>query len=658
MADFVPYPFGRLAGRLLRELQTKDAAFDLPRRAFWVPDPKKDLAVAFHAGRTASPLGPAAGPHTQLAQNIVLSWLGGARVIELKTVQALDELKVPRPCIDMRNVGYNVEWSQELRVAQSLEEYVKASMLIDLLRAAGVPAVDVPRPVFDMSVGYDLAGVRGDKVRAFVAGMRDAKALIDRLRRDLPAPLRDTAFVTNISNSVTLSTFHGCPPREIEGIADHLMGELGLDTVIKLNPTLLGPAELKRLLHDRLGYTEVHVPAEAFEDDADWEQVCGFVGRLRRRAKDLGRGFGVKLTNTLVVENREGFLPSSEKTMYLSGPPLHVLAVRLVRRFRTRFGARLPISFSGGIDRLNFPDAVSLGLVPVTVCSDLLGPGGYSRLRGYSQRLVERMEQAKVPDIPDFIIDAQGQGPAALKAAGFKRPPSKWEPAYQECVDQAVLLNTKAYAAAVVDDPRYARPQHSAAPKKVGRKLELFDCLTCDKCVPACPNGANFTLVLPQGKVPILKLSKQAGVWRSLAAGELVFDKKHQLANFADFCNECGNCDVFCPEDGGPYRIKPRFFGSRASWEAAKGHDGFHLERRGAAETMRGRFSGKEFQMTIDQDRAEYSGEGFHLRFLTSDPAGTVSGDCVGEVDLAYFQIMDLLRKALYAEGAVNYVNS
>ncbi len=53
---------------------------------------------------------------TSLLQNIVLSWLAGSRIIELKTVQILDELKIPRPCIDATNVGYNVEWSQELKL--------------------------------------------------------------------------------------------------------------------------------------------------------------------------------------------------------------------------------------------------------------------------------------------------------------------------------------------------------------------------------------------------------------------------------------------------------------------------------------------------------------------------------------------------------------
>ena len=83
-----------------------------------------------------SELGPAAGPHTQLAQNLALCWLAGSRILELKTVQANDALTLSRPCIDMATLGYNTEWSQELRLADSLREYVKASMLIELLDAA------------------------------------------------------------------------------------------------------------------------------------------------------------------------------------------------------------------------------------------------------------------------------------------------------------------------------------------------------------------------------------------------------------------------------------------------------------------------------------------------------------------------------------------
>ena len=121
-------------GAPFSNIEREGKIFDLPANKFFRGIPGLDLSVDFHGHRAATPLGPAAGPHGQLAQNIALSWLGGSRIIELKTVQILDELKIPRPCIDAANVGYNVEWSQELRLEQSLREYVKAAMLLEILK--------------------------------------------------------------------------------------------------------------------------------------------------------------------------------------------------------------------------------------------------------------------------------------------------------------------------------------------------------------------------------------------------------------------------------------------------------------------------------------------------------------------------------------------
>ena len=95
-----------------------------------------------------------------MAQNLVLAWLAGSRILELKTVQQNDRLVIPRPCIDARNVGFNVEWSQELRLEDSLSEYVNGWMLLALLRALGIPGAEMTGPrgdaLFDLSVGYDL----------------------------------------------------------------------------------------------------------------------------------------------------------------------------------------------------------------------------------------------------------------------------------------------------------------------------------------------------------------------------------------------------------------------------------------------------------------------------------------------------------------------
>lgn len=628
--------------RMFGELDSQRSIFDLPVKKFFLGSPDVDLSVRFHGKRASTPFGPAAGPQSQMAQNLVLSWLGGSRILELKTVQILDELDIPRPCIDMHNVGYNVEWSQELKLEQSLDEYVKGSMLIDMLVASGeldlAPGFD--DVIYDMSVGYDLEGIKTERVQAFVAGMRDASAHVERLRAEIPvefAELRDVEFRTELSDTLTLSTFHGCPPDEIERILEFLL-EAGLNCVVKLNPTLLGQDEVRRLVQDVLGYGELVTPDSAFEKDAHWDQAVGFVERLKAKADKLGLGFGVKFNNTLIVQNHRDFFPATEKEMYLSGPPLHVLAIHLVDRFRGVFGDSIPISFSAGVDRHNFADAVALGLTPITVCSDLLKPGGYGRQQTYFAQLLRRMTEVGATSIDEFVQRTCGQ---------------KDQP-----VERARQLNTRAYVERVTVDERYSAPANAATPKKIGSQLELFDCVTCDKCVPVCPNDANFTFDLPQIEVPVVKLLRRGDRWESERAEPLVFERKHQIGNFADFCNECGNCDVFCPEDGGPYVMKPRFFGSRDAWARQTDRDGFHLHREGGRETVHGRFSGAEFTLAVTGGEASFSGDGFDVVFQLADPEGSVTGDADDRVDLTFFHIMDHLRRSLLGGTRLTYVNA
>ena len=580
MVELRPIPLPHLISRLFRELGRRKAVFDLPRRAFFEEAGGRDLGVSIHGHRAATPFGPAAGPHTQMAQNILLSWLAGGRVIELKTVQVLDELTIARPCIDMETIGYNIEWSQELRLEQSLEEYVKAAMLVEIAKVAGL-GTGLPDTVFDMSVGYDLAGIRSDRVGAFLAGMRDATATLDVLRAQIPDEyglLRDLPYPRRISDTVTLSTFHGCPPDEIESIAAYLLREAGLNVVVKLNPTLLGAEDLNAILHDRLGYTDVVVPDAAFANDPTWTQVEGMVERLGRAAEEAGLGFGVKFTNTLLVRNHRDFFPAEATEMYLSGPPLHVLAIALVDRFRARFGDRFPVSFSAGIDAANFADSVALGLKPVSVCTDLLKNGGYAHGSQYLKALTKRMDACGAPDIDSFVLRAFGQGGAALDGLGL--PPERAIACraaldddgdlrasagtdFDRWVAATRVLNTQAYTARVLADPRYGAEATNTPPKKTGVILNRFDCQTCDRCVTVCPNDALFTFKLPKG--PIAEDTA------------LEITRHHQIGVYADVCNECGNCDVVCPETGAPYRVKVRFFGSLAAWsEAAR--DGFFVE--------------------------------------------------------------------------------
>ena len=260
-------------------LERNDAIFHLPAKKFVRGDPGLDVSVDFQGRSVSSPLGPAAGPQSQMAQNLVLSWLGGCRIMELKTVQIHDELHIPRPCIDVQTVGLNAEWSQELKLEESLDEYVKGAMLIEMLRSGPLaPTPGFDRMVYDMSVGYDLYGIRRHRVMAFIRNMLDASEHVERFRGQIPdrlKHLRDLDYPTRLSDTVTLSTFHGCPPDEIQKILDFLMREVGVQTIAKFNPMLLGADKARFLLNETLGYTDLRMPDSPFERDPTWAACSG-----------------------------------------------------------------------------------------------------------------------------------------------------------------------------------------------------------------------------------------------------------------------------------------------------------------------------------------------------------------------------------------------
>jgi putative selenate reductase len=580
MAELVPIPLPLLLRRAFLEYSREGKIFDLPATKFFRGIPGLDLSVEFHGHRAATPLGPAAGPHGQLAQNIALSWLGGARIIELKTVQILDELKIPRPCIDVVNVGYNVEWSQELKLEQSLREYVKAAMLLEIF--VGQASWPVPSKlsdtVFDMSVGYNLDGIRSPRVRSWIASMQNAAPLIEEFRAELAGEFqryRDLPFPTCISDTISLSTFHGCAAGEIEGIVAFLLVEMGCHVCIKLNPTLLGTEEVTHLLHDVLGYQEIQVHPPAFENDLQFEEALDLIPRLQRLAHRHGKSLSLKFTNTLVVKNHKQVF--GDEVMYLSGAPLHVLAMNLVQKFRTRMRDPIPISFSGGLDAHNVAAAVAMNFVPVTTCTDLLRPGGYARLSRYLANLGAEMQRLGASNITEFVQRYRGQG-GDVHTAG--------------------LRNTPILVAEAMANPRYAWERNKGVPRKIGSKLWLYDCINCDKCVPVCPNDANFAYETLPETIEYDNFELLPGTARRIPGGVLRIMKAHQLANYADACNDCGNCDIFCPEDGGPQVEKPRFFGSRETYEADAGANGFYIDWD--ARTIYGTLARERYTLAVD----------------------------------------------------------
>ncbi len=448
--------FDVLLDWILTELEENQSIFGIHRSLFYVPQKDSPYSSDTLRQHLATPIGPAAGPHTQLAQNIICAWLSGGRFIELKTVQIMDELEIPRPCIDMEDEGYNVEWSQELKLEQSVNEYVKAWVLIHVLRRLLGFEDNVPfGTIFNMSVGYTLEGIQSPPITRFMDTLQDASEEIAAIQTLIKAKFprfADIKIPARITDNVTLSTMHGCPPDEIEQIALYLVEERGLHTFVKLNPTLLGQETVMHILHDRLGFDTIRIPDRVFEHDLQYGRAVKLIRRLQQSAAERDLTFGVKLSNTLAMANHKSALPGDE--MYMSGRALYPITMNLFDKLEREFDGDLNVSYAGGADALNVTSILSCGALPVTAASDLLKPGGYSRFIQYLENLERDMRDLGVTSLEELAQDK--------------------------------LVNLEREAAHSLENPRYKKTYHPYGLPKVASKLGLFDCIAAP-CVEQCP---------------------------------------------------------------------------------------------------------------------------------------------------------------------------
>jgi len=341
---------------------------------------------------------------------------------------------------------------------------------------------------------------------------------------------------------VTVSTFHGCPPDEIEAIAKHLMTRHGLDVIIKLNPTLLGFGDVVEILQETLGYEHIRLNRHVFPDDLLFERGVELISELRDYARHEGRKFGIKLTNTLVVDNDKGWMP--DDPMYLSGPPLHVLATTLLDELLSAMPnvfkvaghtGDVQVTFSAGVTRENLSTTVGMGVAPATLSSDLLKPGGYGRLEPMLRKLTGDMRTAGVRNLADWHHYKWLEA----RAAGYRGP-------------------VEAHMRAILDGPElelYSYAGNQKALRRVDHELQMWGCVACNFCVTVCPNDAFFNISTPEG----------SGL-----------DGRQQYMVLVELCNECGNCMTFCPEDGDPAQVKPKLFLTKERFDMAEGQ-GFLL---------------------------------------------------------------------------------
>lgn len=454
---------------VLKEYDETQQIFGIHKDLFFVPNKKDPFTMTRYGQYLESPIGVAAGPHTQMAQNLIAAWLCGSRYLELKTVQTLDELNVSKPCIDIQDEGYNCEWSQELKLDDSFDEYLNAWIILHVLRHKfGWPNENGRGFIFNMSVGYNLEGILKPNVQKFLDKMENCQeALQEKLAvvRKYYPKVDEIEIPARLSDNITLSTMHGCPPDEIEKIAMYLVKERGYHTAIKLNPTLLGPDHLRHILNDQLGFV-TNVPDEAFGHDLKYPDGLQIIKNMTIAAKEKGVEFGLKLTNTLESVNHKDVFPENETMMYMSGRALHPVSINLAAKLQNEFDGKLDISFSAGADCFNMHQIIACGIKPVTASSDLLKPGGYARQVQTLDNLRAAMAKEQAQNIDEFIL--------------------KYADVANANLTDAALINLRRYAGAVTGNPHYKSETKVAEIVKTSRELNMFDCIKAP-CLTECP---------------------------------------------------------------------------------------------------------------------------------------------------------------------------
>ncbi|PID59120.1 putative selenate reductase subunit YgfK [candidate division KSB3 bacterium] len=455
--------FGQTMNWLMSEYREQGSMFGIHNTHFFRKQREQRFSLLGEDCDTV--LGPAAGPHTQMTQNLVAAYLVGGRFLELKTVQKLDALEFPKPCIDARDEAYNTEWSTELHLEEAFDEYLKAWIILHVLeRLFDFSEAGRRSFMFNMSIGYDLKGIRTPKMDAFINGMIDASAhpLFQQYLKELDALLQTPDFLQgtefegrdlsdipsqispNIVNSVTLSTMHGCPPEDIEAICSYLLREKKLNTFVKLNPTLLGYARAREIL-DTLGFGYLRLSEESFSHDLQYQDAVPMLKRLVQEAGENGREFGIKLSNTLGSVNTLRMLPGDE--MYMSGRALFPLTMNVAALLSEEFEGRLPISYSGGISQFNVKEVFDIGIKPITLATDLLKPGGYIRMK----------EMAQILEASETPLNGR------IDVAKLKRSASE-----------------------ALHNEQYQKSWRGTDKAQIDRRLPLFDCYAAP-CTLRCP---------------------------------------------------------------------------------------------------------------------------------------------------------------------------
>ena len=208
--------------------------------------------------------------------------------------------------------------------------------------------------------------------------------------------------------------------------------------------------------------------------------------------------------------------------------------------------------------------------------------------------------------------------------------------------------NLAAYAARLERGAVAALP--APAPAAPRPALRFLDCDSCNRCTLVCPNAAFFSVAVAPRRVETLELVVAGGV---AVARPALFETRCEAQWVVDagLCNACGNCDTFCPEGGGPHRVKPRLHRSRESYAADAPQDGVLIEAAG--ERIAARFAGVEHQLERRGDRWSFGNDAIEAILDDAGVAHHVNVRMAREgrrLEVAHFHELRAIAEAVLRE--------
>ncbi len=403
-----PMPMTRMVEHIARELEMTSTVFSVP------PGYRGTGAeVKLPFGQLDLTLGTAPGPHGLLAQNLVCAYVAGARFLSLAPVGAA----APEMTVGSDGLCRRRERSGALSLRQTTAEAVKGSVLIQLLcREQGL---DSRGAVFSMALPGDKAYLERKDVQEYLDTMADAS--------------RAEVWKDSVTAAKGLAgRFNNLHRSELDDLDPHI------SNVARVTLPPSGALDGVELLTGRGVHVFVRFDLSAGEDP-QLPALLTSLQALAKAAEAKGVFVGVEVSGSKNVGDGEA----------LSGPAMAPATLRLAAKIAALCPG-LPMSYAGGADQLNVARIAAQGFLTVSVCTTLLKPGGYLRLRQMARTL------------------------AALRAEGERVEP-----------DSLLALADK-----LEGEAHYQKKDVPPRPRKRGR-VPVADCFTAP-CQGGCPFGEDI----------------------------------------------------------------------------------------------------------------------------------------------------------------------